>query len=472
MTDTSSKRTGRTLDMTQGRPVKIILIFAVPLFLGILLQQLYNVVDTAIAGNILGDISLAAIGSTGQIHNMIIGFSMGMNTGFSLLISRAFGAKDQERLNLSIFWTMILNILTVAVLTSASLIFLDPLLSAMNTPAEIFGEARTYLSIILAGIPVTMAYNMSASVLRSMGNSATPLVFLVISSVLNAGLDYMFVALFHWGVAGLACATVTAQLLSAIASLVYIIIKYPHIRFKKDFIHPPKGYVKDMFLTGLSMGLMGTIVSFGGTVLQAAVNKLGRLYIAGQIGGTRIEVLFLAAVHAVCNSSATYFSQNFGAGKKQRIKQGIFASFLICAIGCAVCAAFAISPLAEAAMKLVTGSDAPEVINSGTLFIRITLLTSPWLCVLLTLRNMLQSMGHKIIPLFASVMEMGGKLLFAWALVPRFGYTAVCFCEPSLWFLCSVYVIIVCIILRKELRDDDTENIQGVGKDAERILNV
>lgn len=446
----SQRKTGRTIDMTEGNPYRIVFIFALPIFLSTVLQNFYNMVDTAIAGNIIGDNALAAIGATGAVYHIIITFAQGMNTGFSLLISRAFGSKSQDGINKAILWTLLLNLASVAFFMIGSLVFLDPILRVMNTPAEIYSDARTYIAIIFAGIPVTMAYNMGSSVLRSMGNSSTPLWALILSSLLNIVLNIVFVHGFGMGVAGLALGTVAAQLLSAVFCFVYMVTRYRDIHFEKCYLHPETGYVSEMFLTGLSMGLMSMIVSFGGAVLQSAVNGLGSIYIAGQIGGSKIEVFFMCMMTSFAMSVATYVSQNFGAGKRERILKGVAATFVYCACGCAVCYAFALSPLPPLAMRLITGSENAEVIKNGTQFIRTALYFCPFLSVVLTLRSTLQGMGHKVAPLFASAMEMGGKLLFAWVMVPKYGYTAVCYCEPAMWILCTVYLAAVVFVFRSE----------------------
>ena len=252
------------------------------------------------------------------------------------------------------------------------------------------------------------------------------------------------------GVAGLAFGTVAAQLLSSLYCFAYILRQYKDIRLSRSYLHPEKGYISEMFLTGLSMAMMSMIVSFGGAVLQAAVNNLGSVYIAGQIGGSKIEVFFMCIMTSFAMSISTFVSQNYGAGKRDRILQGVKATFVYCAAGCLICYAFALSPLAPLAMKLITGSENEEVIQNGTRFIRVSLLFSPFLSIVLTLRSTLQGMGHKVAPLFASAIEMGGKILFGLQIVPLFGYTAVCYCEPVLWILCSIYLIIVTFVFRKE----------------------
>lgn len=294
-----------------------------------------------------------------------------------------------------------------------------------------------------------MAYNMGSAVLRSMGNSVTPLMVLLISSGLNVVMNLIFTKVFQWGVGGLAIATILAQLVSAVYTIRYALRNY-EIKADKACLHPEKGFVPDMFMTGLSMGLMGLIVSVGSVILQSAVNNLGSAYIAGQIGGSKIQVVFTRMIVSVANAVATYVSQNYGAGRIDRVRRGVGATFLICAVLCTVCIGFALSPLAPWAMGLITGSEKREVLESGSRFIRVTLLSSPFLCTLLMLRNTLQGMGHKIVPLFASGMEMLGKVLFAWTMVPRYGYPAVCVCEPLLWVVCSVYLAIMVLLFRKE----------------------
>ncbi len=454
--DSSALRNrGRTIDMTEGSPYRVVFLFSLPIFLSTVLQKFYNMADTAIAGNIIGDSALAAIGATSALYHIIITFAQGLNTGFSLLISRAFGSKNRDGVNCAVFWTLLLNLGAVVLFSAGSLLFLDPILHVMNTPADIYADARAYVSVIFAGIPITMAYNMGSSVLRSLGNSSAPLLALVISSIFNIILDIFFVKILDLGTAGLAFATVSAQLLSALFCFLYILKYHQEIRFRKSYLHPEKGFVSEMFLTGLSMGSMNMIVSFGGAVLQSAVNRLGSVYIAGQIGGSKIEVFFMCMMTSLAMAVATFVSQNFGAGKKDRILQGVKATYVYCAFGCAVCYLFALSPFPPLTMKWITGSENAEVISSGTRFIRTALFFSPFLCIVLTLRSTLQGMGHKVAPLFASAMEMGGKLLFAWAIVPKAGYTAVCFCEPVLWILCSVYLAVVVRICREEFREPE-----------------
>ena len=449
----NTEKKGKSINMTEGDPYRIILRFALPIFLTTILQQFYNMVDTAVAGNILGDNALSAIGAVGAVYHIIITFAQGMNTGFSLLISRAFGTRDRDGVNRAVVWTVVLNLILVVILTAGALVFIDPILGVMNIPDEIYTEAKIYLAVICAGIPVTMAYNMGASVLRSIGNSSTPLYALIISSLLNFLLNVLFVKWFGMGVAGLALGTVGAQLLSAAFCIVYILSRYPDIRYRKDHLHPEKGYVSEMFLTGLSMGLMSMIVSFGGAVLQSAVNGLGSIYIAGQIGGSKIEVFFMCMITSIAMSISTFVSQNYGAGKRRRILQGIRATFMYCICGCVICYAFALSPLAPIAMRLITGSENTEIIQSGTRFIRVSLFFSPFLSIVLILRSTMQGMGHKIAPLVTSAIEMGGKILFAHAFVPRYGYPAVCYCEPSMWVMCSVYLVIVMFIFRYEFTE-------------------
>lgn len=454
MSEKIAKNTGKTIDMTQGKPFKVILFFAVPIFMELMFQNFYNIVDTAIAGNVLGDGALAAIGATSSIYNLLIALAMGLNNGFALLISRAFGAHDQKGVNTAIAWALLLNAICVAVLTSAALIFLNALLRAMNTPEEIYDSAKLYIKIILIGVPVTMAYNMEASVLRSMGNSTTPLICLIIASVLNVTMNLLFITVFNWGVAGIAIATVLAQLVAVIFCLIYLFTHYHEIKITRDCLNVPKGYVPNMLVTGISMGMVGIAVSFGGAVLQSAVNKLGSTYIAGHIGGGKIEIFFSGMINSTASSSATYASQNFGAKKPDRIRKGLVATLTICFCCSAISIAFALSPLTTICVKLITGSDNEEVIACGAKMVKYTMLASPFLSVLMVLRNTLQGMGHKLIPVFAGVFEMAGKLIYGWTLVPRYGYTAVCLCQPSIWAICAIFLVFtVLFFYRDEFKD-------------------
>ena len=286
------KKKSQTMDMTKGSPTSLLLRFAMPLFLGNLLQQFYNLVDTSIAGNLLGDGALAQIGATAALYSLITNFAFGMNNGLALRVSRNFGAGDQQGVKKSVCWMTCLSCFCSVVLTVAFLIFRKGLLQVMQIPDDVMDGALRYLTIILAGIPLTMLYNLEASLLQAVGNSVMPLVFLLFSSVLNVGLDFWFMGPLGLGVQGAASATVLAQGISAGIGLGYIVRYYPELRFSKNEFKVKKNFVIEMFFSGLSMGMMNAIYCIGSVILQSSINALGSVYIAAQVGGRRLAELF------------------------------------------------------------------------------------------------------------------------------------------------------------------------------------
>lgn len=282
----------RVLDMTRGSPVKLLLRFALPLFLDNLLQQLYNLADTSIAGHLLGDGVLSQIGATAALYGLITNTAFGLNSGLALTVSRSFGAANAQKLKQSVCWMTILSTLSALLMTAGFLLFRRELLSALQTPADITEGALRYLTIILAGIPLTMAYNLEASLLQAVGNSKTPLLFLLISSLLNVGLDFLFMKPLAMGVQGAAAATILAQGVSAGLGFLYILRYYPQLGFGVKECKAKGKFVLKMYWTGLSMALMSTVYNIGSVILQSSVNALGNLYIAAQVGGRRLAELF------------------------------------------------------------------------------------------------------------------------------------------------------------------------------------
>lgn len=272
----------RVLDMTQGDPFRLVLQFSMPLFCSNLLQQLYNLTDTALAGHLLGSAALAEIGATAALYGLIMNFAFGMNNGLALTVSRYFGAGDESGIRRAVGWMVTLSAAVSLVLTGCSLLGRDALLTVLQVPAQAWGGASAYLTVILLGIPLTMLYNMEAALLRAVGNSVTPLLFLLFSSVLNVGLDAAFMGPLGLGVRGAAIATVLAQGISAVLGVVYILRGYPELRFTpRQLRAATRRAVTSMFWAGLSMGLMSAIYNLGSVALQSSINALGSVYIHG-----------------------------------------------------------------------------------------------------------------------------------------------------------------------------------------------
>lgn len=418
----------RVLDMTQGDPFRLVLQFSMPLFCSNLLQQLYNLTDTALAGHLLGSAALAEIGATAALYGLIMNFAFGMNNGLALTVSRYFGAGDESGIRRAVGWMVTLSAAVSLVLTGCSLLGRDALLTVLQVPAQAWGGASAYLTVILLGIPLTMLYNMEAALLRAVGNSVTPLLFLLFSSVLNVGLDAAFMGPLGLGVRGAAIATVLAQGISAVLGVVYILRGYPELRFTpRQLRAATRRAVTSMFWAGLSMGLMSAIYNLGSVALQSSINALG-------IG------------------VATFSSQNLGAGRRSRIWQSVKAALAIYFVWWVFVMAFTFL-LGGAAIRGITGSTDEVIISNALLYLKISAPVIPPMAVLVILRNMLQGIRHTVEPLLASGLELVGKVIFAVWLVPVRGYRAVCFCEPTTWVVCFVFILLAVWRCRGDLRD-------------------
>lgn len=445
----------RVLDMTQGDPFRLVLQFSMPLFCSNLLQQLYNLTDTTLAGHLLGSAALAEIGATAALYGLIMNFAFGMNNGLALTVSRYFGAGDESGIRRAVGWMVTLSAAVSLVLTVCSLLGRDALLTVLQVPAQAWGGASAYLTVILLGIPLTMLYNMEAALLRAVGNSVTPLLFLLFSSVLNVGLD----AAFMGPLGRAAIATVLAQGISAVLGVVYILRGYPELRFTpRQLGAATRRAVTSMFWAGLSMGLMSAIYNLGSVALQSSINALGSVYITAQTAARRLAELYFIPGGALGIGVATFSSQNLGAGRRSRIWQSVKAALAIYFVWWVFVMAFTFL-LGGAAIRGITGSTDEVIISNALLYLKISAPIIPPMAVLVILRNMLQGIRHTVEPLLASGLELVGKVIFAVWLVPIRGYRAVCFCEPTTWIVCFVFILLAVWRCRGDLRDADAEKI-------------
>lgn len=444
----------RMLDMTAGSPAGLLLKFSLPLFLGNLLQQFYNLADTSIAGHMLGDQALAEIGATTALYGLIINFAIGLTNGFALTVSRNFGAGNQKGIKDAACWMVCLSAVSGIVLTVGFLLVRKELPTLLQIPEETAEGALCYLTVLLAGVPLTMAYNLEASLLRAVGNSVTPLLFLLFSSGLNIMLDICFMGPLGMGVQGAAAATALAQGTSAALGLFYIVRNYPELRFTKKELKAGARFVMEMFWTGLSMALMLTIYNIGSVILQSSINALGSVYIAAQVGGRRLAEFFYLPGLALGTAIATYSSQNYGAGCRRRIVEGVKASFLLYGIWWAAAMALAFS-IAPAAVRLITGTDSREVVRSAVLYVHVSIPVVLPMAALVILRNMMQGIQRRIAPLLCSGLELAGKVVFALWAVPAWGYPAVCVCEPVTWVVCFLFISGAVFLCRQEFLDEE-----------------
>ena len=291
----------------------MILTFAIPLFIGNIFQQVYSMVDTMVAGYCLGDQAIAAIGSTSSLYGLVIDLAWGLNSGFALIVTQAFGAHERWKIRKAIGHMMVLDGIIAAALAIPALIFLPSLMRLMNTPESIFDQAYSYMVVIIAGLPATICYNMFAGILRAFGNSRTPLYFLIFSSVLNIALDLLFVAVFQMGVGGAALATVAAQVVSGVLAGIYVYHSYCDMLPAKEDFRLEKGLTKEMLATGTAMGFMYSLVDLGSVVFQGASNALGEIYIAAHTAARRIINILMQPMSGLMNASGTFVGQNWGA---------------------------------------------------------------------------------------------------------------------------------------------------------------
>ena len=443
----------RVLDMTRGDPFRLVLQFSLPLFCSNLLQQVYNLTDTALAGHLLGSAALAEIGATAALYGLIMNFAFGMNNGLALTVSRCFGAGEREGIRRAVGWMVTLSAAVSIVLTTVSLLGRGALLQVLQVPAEVWDGAAAYLTVILLGIPLTMLYNMEAALLRAVGNSVTPLLFLLFSSVLNVGLDAAFMGPLGMGVRGAAVATVLAQGISAVLGAVYLVRSYPELHFAPaHFKKSTRRAVMNMFWAGMSMGLMSAIYNLGSVALQSSINALGSVYITAQTAARRMAEMYFIPGGALGISVATFSSQNLGAGRRSRIAQSVRAALKIYFVWWLFVLAFTFL-LGEPVLRLITGSSDARIISNAMLYLKISVPIIPPMAVLVILRNMLQGIRHTVEPLLASALELIGKVIFAVWLVPVWGYRAVCFCEPTTWIICFVFILLAVWRCRSDLQD-------------------
>lgn len=428
-------------DLTKGYPAKVIMMFAIPLMFGNIFQQLYNMADSKIVSEFVGTEAFAAVGATAVVSNTMIGFINGLTQGFSILVANSFGAKNMERMRRFVAGTMVLTLSVAVILTVAGLTFIVPILDALNTPEEIMVNAVAYVRIIIAGIIFTALYNMFANILRAVGDSKTPLYCLLVAVVANILLDLLFVCVFRWGIQGAAIATVIAQALSGVMCLIYTLKKFKVVLPTKEDWQLEPGQYSNLITTGLSMGLMGCVVNIGTIVLQSAINDLGTNIVAAHTASRRMFDIMSVTVYTVGLAMTTYTSQNMGAGKPERVKQGVRHANLI-VTGITVVLIIFCYTLGHSILSWITSTDNPEIVDASVMYIRISVWFFFVLGPLFVLRCTLQGMGRKIIPVCSSVLEMVVKVLSASFLVPAFQYVGVAFTEPISWIVMTTLLAV------------------------------
>ncbi len=429
-------------DLTKGNPFKVIFMFALPMILGQMAQQLYSFADSAIVGNYVSPDALAAVGATNVVSNMLIGFLNSATLGLAIPIARYYGAKDNKSMRKCIGTSLLLTLFAATLLTVGGLVFIYKILDLLGTPITIIDMSYSYARIIIGGLIFTAIYNFSANLLRAVGDSVTPLIFLGIAVCLNIGLDLLFIRVFDMGVGGAALATIISQAVSGILCIAYILLKCRHLVPGRNELLVNRADLKDLIQSALAMGFMSCIVNIGTITLQSAINKLGTNIITAHTSARKVFDILCVILYTVGNAVTTFVSQNMGAKKIDRVKQGIRDAILLNAIitTALIILGWLFSP---PLIRLVSGTGSTAVIAPAVRYIRISVTCFYVLGPLFVLRCAMQGMGRKIVPILSSSMEMVGKILAVMFLAPKLGYLGVTITEPIIWALCTLMLSIM-----------------------------
>lgn len=429
-----------TKDMTSGSPMKLIIGFSIPLLFGNLFQQFYNLVDTLIVGRFLGVDALAAVGSTGSLNFLIIGFCMGVCNGFAIPLAHKFGAGDYRGLRAFMMNSVYLSVVFAAVMTVATVVFCRPILQLMQTPDDIIDQAYNYIVIIFIGIPVTYLYNLISGIIRSMGDSKTPVIFLTIASVLNIGLDLLFIIVFGMGVSGAALATVISQGVSGVCCLIYSFKKFDILHTNAEERRLNVSYMGTLCGMGVPMGLQYSITAIGSVILQSAVNTLGSSAVAAMTAGSKVGMFFCCPFDALGSTMATYGGQNVGAKKPERISQGLKSCSML-GVGYSILAFLVLTLTGRQLALFFVESAQAEVIQNVQLFLFINSIFYIPLAFVNIVRFLIQGMGYSKFAILAGVFEMAARTLVGFAFVPMFGFAAACFASPVAWVFADLFLI-------------------------------
>lgn len=438
------------LDMTVGKPARLLLKFMIPLVIGNVFQQLYNMVDTIIVGRFVGVQALAAVGATGTIMFLIIGFMQGLTSGFTVLTAQRFGARDERGLKQSVGNACVLSVIITTIMTTVSVAGMDWLLQIMNTPEDIFEMARTYIIIICKGMAFNILYNLLSSFLRAVGNSRIPLYSLVVSAITNIVLDLVFVLVIPMGVAGAAIATVIAQGVGGVICLIYIVRKVPFMHVKREHLSLDYHCATNQLKIGIPMALQFSITAVGAILLQAALNTFGSVAVAAYTAACKVEQLVTQPYSAMGMTMATYGAQNWGINdvdrirKGTRIANGMSAVYSIVVYGVIVL-------LLPYLIRLFVGEESAEVLRYARMYIYICGACFIPLGMIFIFRNVLQGCGHSLMPMLGGVVELICRSVFAYAAVKLSSYSGVCMANGITWLVTGIFLAIAYLVIIRRM---------------------
>lgn len=429
-----------TKDLTEGRPLKLILGFAVPVMFGLLFQQFYNMVDTMIVGKILGEDALAAVGATGSINFLVIGFCCGICNGFAIPVAQEFGAKKDSNLRRTVANSGWLCVLFAVIMTIVTVFFCRQILELMRTPEEIIERSYSYIVVIFIGIPVIFLYNMVAGIIRSLGDSRTPVYFLALASGINIALDLLFIKVIGTDVDGAAYATIISQAISGFSCFVYMKKKYSILKISKEERKLNPFYIKRLCLIGIPMGLQYSVTAIGSVILQSAVNSLGKMYVASITAAQKVEQLFFTPYDALGTTMATYGGQNLGAGKIDRIGKGLKAGVIVGGIY-SVLVFIVINLFSGKLALLYIDADSVSTMGNVKTYLAINSVFYFLLLIVNAFRFMIQGLGYSQFAILAGVLEMIARTVAALVLIPIFGYVGACVASPLAWIFADAFLV-------------------------------
>lgn len=447
-----------TNDMTSGSPVRLILQFMIPVCLGNIFQQFYNVADSIVAGQFIGVNALAAIGSTGSLMFFVTGWLNGLSSGFAILVSQRFGARRYDQMRHYVAMSIYLAAAFAIVMTAGLLILNEPILRMMNFSDEIMPDVTAYMGIIYAGLIVTAAYNSLAAFLRALGDSKSPLYFLIISAVINVALDIAFIVWFGMGVEGCAYATVIAQGISALLCFVYILKKFPILHLKKEDFRISFRSFGHLLSLGIPMGLQFSITAIGTIIVQGAVNVYGEIYMAGFAAARKLQNIIATVFTAFGATIATFVGQNRGAGKMDRVKTGVKYTQIMILIWSVVTMALVFF-FGKYMMLLFVSASETEVIDAASVYFRTVFWCYPFLGSIFLYRNTLQGMGYGLVPMLGGVFELAARSAIVMTVAGRTSFAGVCLSDPAAWIAALIPLVPYYIYtMRKWEKKNITEN--------------
>ncbi|MEE1000103.1 MAG: MATE family efflux transporter [Treponemataceae bacterium] len=442
--------------MTEGNPFKLIFFFSIPVLLGNLFQNFYSMADSIIVGRLLGTNALAAVGNTGPMNFLIIGFICGLTSGFAVITAQAFGAKNKEELKRSVAMNIMLNVFFGILFTALALLTNKPILKLINTPTEIIDDSKLYLDIIYSGLFATILYNATSCILRAVGDSKTPLYFLILSSILNIILDIILIKYTTLGVAAAALATVIAQLVSGTLCVIFIIKKYPELHVKKEHFEWCTSFASRHLKIGAPMAFQFSITAIGVIVLQGALNKFGPNVIAAYTAANKVEQLIAVAAGSFGVVMANYAGQNYGAKRIDRIRAGTTAGTIL-TLGFSVISmliAF-IFPEPLTSLFVEAGSaEYAEVLQYSKEYLFVTAIFYPPLFLIFIYRNVLQSIGKTFMPLMGGFFELIARSVCAFTLPLLWGYAGICLAGPVAWLSAAIPLLISYMVIIRRLQKD------------------